>query len=119
MYNLNKNLLKENYFEKSFLIDAYLILQNQSFNLYSLINSNLVVYIIIYINLVNKVYKELEIQSILLTKKKLIKEYNKKIFKKTITYKILLNLIIKSYKKLTIFILIADINYHEVILNKF
>ena len=73
---------------------------------------------IIHINLVNKVCKELKIQSISLTKEKLIKEYDKKIFKKIITHKILLNLIIKSYKKLTVSMLIADINHHEVILEK-
>ncbi len=53
-----------------------------------------------------------------LTKKKLIKEYDEKIFKKTITHKILLNLIIESHKKLTVSMLIDDINHHEVILEK-
>ncbi len=116
--NLDEILLKENYFDKSFLINALLILQNESFSLHSLIDSDSVIYTIIHINLVNKVCKELRIQSILLTKKKLIKEYNEKIFKKTITHKILLNLIIESHKKLTVSMLIIDINHHEVILEK-
>jgi len=115
---LDEILLKENYFEKSFLIDAHLISQNQSFSLRSLINSDLVIYMIIHSNLVDKVCKKLKIQSISLTKKKLIKYYDEKIFKKIITYKILFNLIIKSHKKLTISMLIADIDHHEVILNK-
>ncbi len=116
--NLNEILLKENYFDKSFLVDALLISQNESFSLYSWINSDSVVYMIIHINLVNKVCKELKIQSISLTKEKLIKEYDEKIFKKTIIHKILLNLIIESHKKLTVSMLIADIDHHEVILEK-
>ncbi len=116
--NLDEILSKENYFDKLFLVDALLISQNESFNLRSLIDSDSVIYMIIHINLVNKVCKELRIQSILLTKEKLIKEYDEKIFKKTITHKILSNLIIESHKKLTVSMLIADIDHHEVILEK-
>ncbi len=72
----------------------------------------------IHFNLVNKVCKKLRIQFISLTKEKLIKDYDEKIFKKIITHKILLNLIIESHKKLIVSMLIADINYHEVILSK-
>jgi len=118
LYKLDEILLKENYFEKLVLINVHLILQNQSFNLHSLINNDLIIYIIIHINLVEWVCEELEIQFISLIKEKLIKEYDEKIFKKIITYKILLNLIIKSYKKLMISMLITDINHHEVILSK-
>jgi len=116
--NLDEILLKENYFDKSFLINALLILQNESFSLHSLIDSDSIIYTIIHINLVNKVCKELRIQFILLTKEKLIKKYDEKIFKKTITHKILLNFIIESHKKLTVSMLITDINHHEVILEK-
>jgi len=110
--------LKENYFEKSFLIDAHFISQNQSFSLCSLINSDFVVYTIIHSNLVDKVCKKLRIQSIFLAKEKLIRDYDEKIFKKIITHKILLNLIIESHKKLTVSMLIADINHYKVILSK-
>jgi len=116
--NLDEILSKENYFDKSFLVNALLILQNESFSLRSLIDSDSAVYMIIYINLVDKVCKELRIQPILLTKEKLIKEYDEKIFKKTITHKILSNLIIESHKKLTVSMLIVDIDHHEVILEK-
>jgi len=108
-------LSKENYFEKSFLINAFLIFQNKSFNLWFLIDSDFVVYTLIHIKLVNKVC---EIQSILLVKEKLIRDYDEKLVRKTITYKILLNLMIKSHKKLTMLMLIADIEHHEVILSK-
>ncbi len=110
--------MKENYFDKSFLVNALLILQNESFSLRSLIDSDSVIYTIIHINLVNKVCKELKIQFISLTKEKLIKEHDEKILKKTITHKILLNLIIESHKKLTVSMLIADINHYKVILEK-
>jgi len=115
---LDEILLKEKYFEKSFLIDAHLISQNQSFSIRSLINSDSIVYTIIHSNLVNKVCEKLKIQSISLTKEKLIRDYDEKIFKKIITHKILFNLIIESHKKLTVSMLITDINHHEVILSK-
>jgi len=116
---LDEILLKENYFEKLFLIDAHLISQKQSFSLRSLIDNDSVIYMIIHFNLVNKVCKKLKIQSISLTKEKLIKDYDEKIFKKIITHKILFNLIIESHKKLIVSMLITDINHHEVILSKF
>jgi len=118
LYKLDEILSKENYFEKSFLIDTYLISQHWSFSLHSLIDSNSVIYTIVHSNLVNKVCKKLKIQSISLTKEKLIKDYDEKLFKKVITHKILLNLIIESHKKLIVSMLIVDIDHHEVILNK-
>ena len=119
MCKLDEILPKEYYFEKSFLIDTYFIFQNQSFSLCSLINSDFIIYMIIHSNLVNKVCEKLKIQSISLTKEKVIRSYDEKIFKKIITHKILLNLIIESHKKLTVSMLIVDINHHEVILSKF
>ncbi len=110
--------MKENYFEKSFLIDTHFIFQKWSFSLHLLIDNDSVIYMIINFNLVNKVCKKLKIQSISLTKEKLIRDYDEKIFKKIITHKILLNLIIESHKKLIISMLITDIDHHEVILNK-
>ncbi len=118
MCNLVEILSEENYFEKSFLIDAVLIFQSNSFSLRSLINSDFVAYTLIHDKLVNKVCQKLKIQSILLTKEKLIWEYDEKLFKKIITHKILLNLTIKSHKKLTVSMLIADIEHHEAILSK-
>jgi len=115
---LDKILSEENYFEKLFLINVFLNSQNRSFSLYSLIDSNLVAHMLIHVNLVNRVCEKLEIQSISLTKEKLIRDYDEKIFKKIIIYKILLNLIIESHKKLTVSMLIADIDHHEVILSK-
>ncbi len=112
-------LLKENYFEKSFLINASFISQSNSFSLRSLINSDFIVYMLIHDQLVDKVCQKLEIQFILLAKKKLIWNYDEKLARKTITHKILLNLTIKSHKKLTMLMLIADIEHHEAILSKF
>jgi len=111
-------LSKENYFEKSFLINASLISQSNSFSLRSLINSDFIIYMLIHDKLVNKVCQKLEIQFILLAKEKLIRDYDEKLAKKTIIHKILLNLMIKSHKKLTVSMLIADIEHHEAILSK-
>ncbi len=113
-----KVLLKENYFEKSFLINASFISQSNSFSLHSLINSDFIIYTLIHDKLVNKVCQKLEIQSILLAKEKLTRDYDKKLVRKTITHKILLDLTIKSHKKLTMSMLIADIKHHEAILSK-
>ncbi len=118
MCKLDEILSKENYFEKSFLIDAHLTSQKRSFSLRFLIDSDSVVYTIIHSNLVDKVCEKLRIQPILLAKKKLIRDYDEKIFKKIITHKILLNLIIESHKELIVSMLIADIDHHEVILSK-
>jgi len=115
---LNEILSKENYFEKSFLIDAHLISQNRSFSLRLLIDSDSAAYTIIHSNLVDKVCEKLGIQPISLAKEKLIRDYDGKISKKIITHKILPNLIIESHKKLTVSMLIADIDHHEVILSK-
>ncbi len=107
-----------NSIEKFFLINALLISQNQSFNFWSLINSDFIIYTLIHTRLVNKVCKKLKIQSILLVKEKLIQDYDEKIFKKVIIHKILFNLTIESHKKLTVLMLIVDIKHHKVILDK-
>ncbi len=73
---------------------------------------------LIHDKLVNKVCQKLEIQFILLAKKKLIQDYDEKLARKTITHKILLNLTIESHKKLTMSMLIVDIEHHEAILSK-
>ncbi len=111
--------MKENYFEKSFLINASFISQSNSFSLHSLIDSDFIIYMLIHDKLVNKICQKLEIQFISLAKKKLIRDYNEKLARKTITHKILLNLTIKSHKKLTMSMLIVDIEHHEAILSKF
>ncbi len=111
-------LLKENYFEKLFLINASFISQSNSFSLRSLIDSDFVIYTLIHDKLVDKICQKLEIQSISLAKEKLIRDYDEKLARKTITHKILLNLTIKSHKKLTMSMLIVDIEHHEAILSK-
>ncbi len=73
---------------------------------------------LIHDKLVNKVCQKLEIQSISLAKEKLIQDYDEKLVRKIITHKILLNLMIESHKKLTVSMLIADIEHHEAILSK-
>jgi len=111
-------LLKENYFKKLFLINASLISQSNSFSLRSLIDSDFIIYTLIHDKLVDKVCQKLEIQFILLAKEKLIRDYDEKLARKTITHKILLNLTIESHKKLTMSMLIADIEHHKAILSK-
>jgi len=115
---LDEILSEENYFEKSFLIDVSLNSQNRSFSLRSLIDSDSAAHTLIHANLVNRVCEKLGIQPISLAKEKLIRGYDGKISKKIITHKILFNLIIESHKKLTVSMLIADIDHHEVILSK-
>jgi len=119
LYSQIEVLSKENYFEKSFLINASLISQSNSFSLRSLIDSDFIVYTLIHDKLVDKICQKLEIQSILLAKEKLIRNYDEKLARKIITHKILLNLTIESHKKLTMSMLITDIEHHKAILSKF
>ena len=111
--------IEENYFEKSFLVDVILFSQDEFFKLWSLIDSDLMIYILIHTKLVDQICQMLEIQLIQLAKEKLIREYDKKLTKKIIIHKILLNLTVKNHKKLTVSMLIADINHHDIILEKF
>jgi len=110
--------IEENYFEKSFLVNVTLFSQDEFFKLRSLIDSDLTIYILIHTKLVDQICQKLEIQLIWLAKEKLIREYDEKLTKKIITHKILLNLTVESHKKLTVSMLIADINHHDVILEK-
>ncbi len=109
------SFIEENYFEKSFLVDVTLFSQDEFFKLRSLIDSDLMIYILIHTKLVNQICQKLKIQLIRLAKEKLIREYDEKLTKKIITHKILLNLTVESHK---ISMLIADINHHDVILEK-
>ena len=110
--------MKDNYFDKSFLIDVILFSQDESIKIRSLINSDSTTYILINVKLADHICQELEIQFVQLTKKKLIREYDEKLVRKIITHKILLNLTIKDHKKLIVSMLIVDIEHHEVILEK-
>jgi len=62
------------------IIKTSLITQNKTFSLHSLINNNFVIYILIHINLADKICQKLNLQFISLIKKKLIQEYDKKLF---------------------------------------
>jgi len=100
------------------LINASFISQSNSFSLRFLIDGDFIIYMLIHDKLVNKVCQKLEIQFMSLAKEKLIRDYDEKLARKTITHKILLNLTIESHKKLTMSMLIADIEHHEAILSK-
>ena len=58
----------------------------------------------------NKVYKKLQLKSILLFVLKSLRGYDKKLFKKSITHYILLTLNVNEYKKETCPILIIKLN---------
>ncbi len=120
MCNLTDEIssIEENYFEKSFLVDVILFSQGEFFKLWSLIDSDSTIYILIHTKLVDQICQKLEIQLIQLAKEKLIREYDEKLARKIITHKILLNLTVESHKKLTVSMLIADIDHHDVILRK-
>ena len=58
----------------------------------------------------NKVYKDLQLKPIFLFVFKSLREYDKKLSKKSITYYILLILNVNKYKKETYSILITKLN---------
>jgi len=95
-----------------------LFLQGEFFKLRPLIDSDSTIYILIHTKLADQICQKLEIQFIQLAKEKLIREYDEKLTKKIITHKILLNLTVENHKKLTVLMLIADIDHHDVILEK-
>ncbi len=109
---------EENYFGKPILIDATLSSQDQSYQLRPLIDSGSGAYALVHIHLADLICQKLGIQPIPLAKEKLIREYDGKLARKTIIYKILSNLIIEDHKELIVSMLIADIGYHEAILGK-
>ncbi len=69
-------------------------------------------------NLVAEVCKKLGLQSISLLKEKLIRDYDGKLARKVITYKILFTLIVNKHKKLSVLMLIVNIEHYEAILKK-
>ncbi len=105
---------EENYFGKPFLIDATLSSQDQFYRLRSLIDSGSATYALVHIKLADQICQKLGIQPISLAKEKLIRGYDGKLAKKIITHKILSNLIIEDHKELTVSMLIADIDHHEI-----
>jgi len=109
---------EENYFGKSFLVDATLSSQGESFKLRPLVDSGSAAYTLVHTKLADQICQELGIQPIRLAKEKLIRGYDGKLAKKAITHKILPNLTVGSHKKLTVPMLIADIDHHDVILEK-
>ncbi len=109
---------EENYFGKSFLVDVTLSSQGESFKLRPLIDSDSTAYILIHTKLVDQICQKLGIQPIRLAKEKLIRGYDGKLAKKAIIHKILPNLTVESHKKLTVPMLIADIDHHDAILGK-
>jgi len=78
--------IKKNYFEKLFLVNVTLFLQDEFFKLWSLIDSDLMIYILIHTKLVDQICQKLKIQFIWLAKEKLIKEYSWKNKVNSITY---------------------------------
>ena len=81
-------------------------------------NSDFAVYILIHIDLVAEVYYKLNMQLVSLEKKKLIRDYDEKLARKIIIHKILSSLTIDKHKKVSVLMLIVDIEHHKVILNK-
>ncbi len=64
MCNLAEILSEENYFKKSFLIDAVLISQSNSFSLQSLIDSDFIIYTLIHTRLIDKICQKLKIRPV-------------------------------------------------------
>ncbi len=120
MCNLTDEIspIEENYFGKPFLVDVTLFSQGESFKLRPLIDSDSAIYTLIHTKLADQICQKLEIQPIRLAKEKLIRGYDGKLTKKIITHKILPNLTVESHKKLTVSMLIADIDHHDAILEK-
>ena len=113
--NTSNNLLAR----YSLIIIIILLLQYRISLYATLVNSNYSnIYTIISEIIVSRLYKILQLKSISLLKLKLLREYNNKLIKKSITYYLLLNLSVSDYKKRTYSILITPLNIYNVILKK-
>ena len=75
-------------------------------------------YIVINEIIVFKIYKRLQIESYSLFKFKFLREYNKQLIKRFITYCLLFILNVHNHKKELCFIFIAQLKQHDLILEK-
>ena len=112
------NMLNNSFASESLITECILFSNEISYSLKSLINIKAADYSFINEVIVQIVYDQLQIESLTLIKVKSIQEFNDHYAKKLIIYVIYLNLIIQSHTIEIAFMLITQLDQHQMILEK-
>ena len=102
---------------KFFVKLKHLIFFNQFLLIRFLIDIDAFDYAFIHFNLINQICDHLNLESISLSKLKRLRDYDD-VISFTVTHVIYLNIRIKKHKQFIISMFIADLEDHEIILNK-
>jgi len=112
------NSLNDLFASKSLTIECVLSSNEISYSLKSLIDIKAADYSFIDKLIAQNVCDYLQIESLSLIKLKSIREFNDHYAKKLITHAIYLNLTVQDYMKHFIFMLITQLDQHQMILEK-
>jgi len=113
------NMLNNSFDFKSFIINVILNNLKKIFQFFALINTDVIDMTFIKKFLISELCKYFDIQSILLSKLKLIQLYDEILNQKSITYILYILITIQEYKNEIMFLLITYLKQHKIIINNF
>ena len=102
---------------KFFVKFEHLIFLNQSFLIRFLIDIDVSDYAFVHFNLIDQICDHLNLESISFSKSKRLRDYDDAI-SFTVTHVIYFNIRIKKHKQFIVSMFIANLENHEIILNK-
>ena len=102
---------------KLFIKFEHLIFLNQFFLIRFFIDINASDYAFVHFNLIDQIYNHLNFKSILFLKSKRLRDYND-VISFIVTHVIYFNIRIKKHKQFIVSMFIANLEDHEIILNK-
>ena len=102
---------------KFFVKLEYLIFLDQSLSVRFFVDIDVFNYAFVHFNLIDQICDHLNLKSTSLSKSKRLRDYDDAI-SFTVTHVIYLNIRIKKYKQFIVLMFIADLEDHEIILNK-
>ena len=102
---------------KFFVKFKHLIFLNQFLSIRFLINIDVSDYAFVHFNLINQICDHLNLEPILFLKSKQLRDYND-VISFIVTHVIYFNIRIKEHKQFIVLMFIANLENHEIILNK-
>ena len=102
---------------KFFVKFGHLISLNQFLSIRFFIDIDAFDYAFVHFNLINQICDHLNLKSILFSKSKQLRDYDN-VISFIVTHVIYFNIRIKKYKQFIVLMFIADLEDHEIILNK-
>ena len=102
---------------KFFVKLKHLIFLDQFLSIWFFIDIDAFDYAFVHFNLINQICDHLNLESILFSKLKRLRDYND-VISFTVTHVIYFNIRIKKHKQFIVLMFIADFGNHEIILNK-